>query len=402
MISPIGSTVDEFWNALVEGRSGIKPITRFDTTEFQTKIAGEVRNFDPTQYVARKTARRMDYFVQYAVAAALQAVEEADLKVDPSSASRVGVMVGSATGASHLIQETVKKMLQYGPRGVSAYNASATTGSIASGEIAILLGAKGPSGALVTACATGNSCVGEAMRIIQDGRVDVMIAGGTDDAVTPMDLAQFSNAKILSSRNEEPERASRPFDRNRDGFVIGAGAGVVVVEAAEHASKRGAPILAELVGYGATTDAHHVMASDSSGAEAKRAMLTALEEAQANPAEVDYINAHGTATRLNDEVETRVIQAVLGEHAKEVPVSSNKSMIGHLIGGAGAVELIATVHSVLQETVPPTINCEDPEEQDMNYVPHQAQTCKIGLALNNSFGLGGHNAVLAVRRWNDS
>lgn len=402
VISPVGVDTDSFWNSLIAGKSGIGPITRFDTTDYSVKIAGEVRGFDPIAYISKKDVRRMDYFTQYAVAAALQAIEQAGLEVSAELAPRVGVIVGSGNGGFHFIQENVKKLLEYGPKRVSPYFSSATLVNISSGEIAILLGAKGPSGAIVTACATGNSCVGEAMRIIQSGRADVMLAGGTDDAITPLDVAAYSNVRALSRRNEEPEKASRPFDRDRDGFVIGAGGGVLVLEEAEHAIGRGATILAELVGYGATTDAYHITAPNPSGEGARRAILMALAEGNIRPDEVSYINAHGTSTRFNDQMETRAIKDVFGEHAKKIPVSSNKSMIGHLLGGAGAIELIATVYAILEKIVPPTINCDHPDEDmDLNYVPHQAQPCDIEIAINHSFGFGGHNAVLAVRRWRE-
>ncbi|MDX5895330.1 beta-ketoacyl-ACP synthase II [Rubrobacter radiotolerans] len=401
-VSPLGLDINELWSGLIAGRSGIRAISRFDTADFTTKIAGEVHGFEPEQYISRKDARRMDLFTQYAVAAALQASEQAGLRIDDHLATRAGVIVGSGCGPSNLIQETVKRMLEQGPRRVSAYAAAATSVDNPSAEISMLLGAKGPSGALVTACATGNSCVGESMRAIQNGQADVMLAGGSDEPVTPMDVAQFSSAKVLSQRNDAPEKASRPFDIDRDGFVIGAGAGVVVLEEADHAIRRGAPILAELVGYGATTDAYHITAPDPTGAEAKRAMLMALEDARADPSEVDYVNAHGTGTRFNDATETRIVKSVLGERAVTVPISSTKSMTGHLIGAAATVELIATVYCILEGRTPPTINCDNPEDPDMNYVANTAQSHDVRLALNNSFGFGGHNAVLAIRRWEDT
>ncbi|PTM58832.1 beta-ketoacyl-ACP synthase II [Desmospora activa] len=403
LISPIGVNTIDYWNNLISGKSGIGPITRFDTEDFSVKIAGEVRGFDPLAYISKKNVRRMDYFTQYAVAAALQAIDQAKLEISKQLSPRVGVFVSSCNGGFNYIQENVKNLLENGPKRVSPYFSSATLVNIPSGEISILIGAKGQSGAIVTACATGTSSVGEAMRLIQSGRADVMLAGGTADAITPLDLAAYSNVKALSRRNEEPEKASRPFDRDRDGFVIGAGGGVLVLEEAEHAIGRGAKILAELVGYGATTDAYHITAPDPSGSGAVRAIRLALEEAKIQPRDVNYINAHGTSTPFNDQMETKAIKTVFGEDAGRILVSSNKSMIGHLMGGAGAVELIATVYSILEKKVPPTINCDHPDDElDLNYVPHQAQSCDIEYAISNSFGFGGHNAVLVVRRWNES
>jgi len=401
VISPIGFSAEAFWASLLEGRSGVARITAFPVDDLPTQIAGEIRGFQPERYMPVKASRRLDPYAQYAVAAAVEAVEGAKLSVDEELGPHVGVLVGSGYGASTVQQAARMILHERGPRNVPAHASAAAAVDNASAEIAIRFGGRGPSGSLSAACATGTACVGQALRWIQVGDADVVIAGGADDSVTRLDIAASANARALSRRNDEPERASRPFDRDRDGFVMAAGAGVVVLEEAEHAVGRGAPILAEVVGYAATTDAYHVTAPHPDGAGARRAMRLALGDAGLEPAEVDYVNAHGTSTVLNDRTETQAIRDVFGPHATRIPISSVKSMTGHMIGAAGAVELIATVQALRSGTVPPTINCDDPEDPELNYVAHRPQGWPVRVAMSNSFGFGGHNAVLVVRRWEE-
>lgn len=399
VVSPLGQTTDDFWSALVAGRSGVGPITGFDASDLPVRIAGEVRDFDPTRYLPRTVRRRLDQYAQYAVVAGAEAVEAAKLVVDPDRADRIGVLVGSAYGPGHLIQRNLVTLAERGPRAVSPHYAAVAAADNGAGEIAMRLGARGPSGSLTTACATGASCIGEAARQIRHGYADAMVAGGADDPITRLDLAAAANAGALSRRNDQPAQASRPFDRARDGFVFAAGAGVVVLEDAALAQQRGAPILAELAGYGATTDTHHLTAPDPDGLAASQAMRAALADAGCDPAEVDYVNAHATGTRQGDRAELTAIRAVFGERAGETPVTSMKSMTGHMIGAAGAAELIATVQVIRTGTVPPTINCDDPEQPELDHVPHQARPHPVRVALSNSFGFAGHNAVLVVRAW---
>lgn len=399
-LTPIGQDVTGFWEGLGEGRSGVRSISRFDPTGFPTTIAAEIPDYDPLDHFEAKEARRMSRFAQYGLVAAREAVRHAQLEMERMNPARVGVMVGTGSGGLDRIQEEYQKVLQNGSQKLSPYLAPAMLANMASGEIAIALGAKGPSAAVVTACATGSSCIGEAMRIIQYGDADVMIAGGTEAPITPLGLAAFSRIRALSRRNGEPQKACRPFDRDRDGFVAGEGAGVLVLESLEHAVRRDAPILAELIGYGATTDAHHITAPSPDGSVAAEAMVRALDDAGLSPEQVCYINAHGTGTRANDAVETLAIKLVFGESAYEIPISSIKSMIGHLLGAAGAVELIASVETIRHGLIPPTINCESPEEGlDLDYVPHTARKRDVQVVMSNSFGFGGHNVSLIVRRW---
>ncbi|PUA39938.1 beta-ketoacyl-[acyl-carrier-protein] synthase II [Paenibacillus elgii] len=399
VITPVGLNVNEFWTSLIEGKSGIGPVTVFDTKDIPTKIGAQVKGFDPLQYMSKKDANKMAQFTQFALASAKQAVEQAQLRIDETNASRVGVVVGSGAGGMDVVEENFNKLFQNGPKRVSSYYVSSMMINSAPGEISIALGAKGPSYAVVTACATGSNSIGEAMRAIQYGTVDVMIAGGSESNFGILDLASFANIHALSRRNDQPQQASRPFDRNRDGFVIGGGAGIVVLEELEHALKRGAPILAELVGYGCTTDAHHITAPDPTGLGAAEAIRIALKDGGLSPQEVGYVNAHGTSTPFNDQMEINAIKTVFGEHAPNLAISSIKSITGHLMGGAGAVELIATVLSMIHSKVPPTLNCDNPEDLELNFVPHVAQEREIEAAISNSFGFGGHNVCLAVRKW---
>ncbi|MCP2259042.1 3-oxoacyl-[acyl-carrier-protein] synthase II [Streptoalloteichus tenebrarius] len=399
VVTPIGNTVDEYWASLVAGRSGIGPVQRFDASDLPVRIAGEVKDFDPVDYMPKPLARRLDSFSQYGLAAAVQAAEMAKLPVGEGMGERTGVIVGSGYGAANLVFDSVLRMHEKGPRIVSPMFAATSGIDNPAGEIAIRFGATGPSGAMSTACATGNTCVGEAARMIQYGVADVMFAGATDNCLNRLDVTSTARAGALSQRNDEPEKASRPFDVDRDGFVMSAGAGVLVLEEAGHAERRGAPILAEFLGYGATTDAHHMTAPHPEGLGAKNAIRRALEDAGVEPDEIDYVNAHGTSTKLNDTVELGALREVLGEHATRIPVSSVKSMQGHLMGAAGAVELVATIEAMRAGVVPPTINLDNPEVTDFNLVPHRAQEWTTRTAMSNSFGFGGRNAVVVVRRY---
>jgi len=400
VISPIGIGKDEFWNALVAGKSGVTSISSFDASQFSTQICAAVKNFEPEKYIDKKKLRKMDRFTQFAFAAAKMAIEDAKLDMEKEDHFRVGVIVGSGIGGIATVASEHKTLLERGPRWVSPFMIPMLITNIAAGEIAIAYNIQGPNYSLSSACATSNHTVGDAFRLIRYGDADVIIAGGSEAAVTPLGLAGFCSAKALSTRNEEPERASRPFDKERDGFVMGEGAGIVILESLEHALSRGASIQAELVGYGATDDAYHITAPSPDGLSAARAMSNALADGGLKPGEIDYINAHGTSTPLNDKVETLAIKKVFGEHAYKIPISSNKSMIGHLLGAAGVVELIATIISMEKEIIPPTINYEFPDpECDLDYVPNKARPEKVEVALSNSLGFGGHNATLVVRKY---
>ncbi|MCX4824588.1 beta-ketoacyl-ACP synthase II [Streptomyces sp. NBC_01142] len=400
-VTPLALTAEETWAALLEGRSGIRTITGFDASDLPTSIAGEVRGFDPSAYVPHRVSRRMDSYAQYAVGAAVQALESSGLRLDSGTADRTGVLVGSGYGPVQTNHSMVLTLRDKGPRFITPY--SQVTGAMdsAAGEISMLTGARGPSRALSTACASGTDAIGEAAQWIRYGLADAAITGGAEDCITRVDIAGSGNAKALSVRVDEPQKASRPFDTDRDGFVMSAGAGIVVLEEAEAAVRRGAPILAELIGYGASSDAYHWTAPRKGGEGMKQAMRAAIDDAGIEPEEIGYVNAHGTSTPLNDEVETAAIRDVLGPHATTIPVSSTKSMTGHMIGAAGAVELIASVHVLGTGMVPPTINCENPLDKEMNYVAHVPQRRDVEVAMSNSFGFGGHNAVLLIRRWQE-
>ncbi|KAF6626012.1 beta-ketoacyl-ACP synthase II [Paenibacillus sp. EKM208P] len=399
VVTPVGLNLTDFWNSLLEGKSGIGPVTAFDTADIPTKIGAQVTGFDPLQYMSKKEANKVAQFTQFALAAARQAVEQSKLVIDERNASRVGVIVGSGAGGLDVIEENYGKLTKLGPKRVSPYFVSSMMINSAPGEISIAIGAKGPSFAVVTACATGSNAIGEALRTIQYGTADVVVAGGAEANFSQLDLASFANIHALSRRNEEPQKASRPFDVNRDGFVIGGGAGVLVLEELEYALNRGATILAEVVGYGCTTDAYHITAPDPSGSGPAEAINIALQDGGLTPQEIDYVNAHGTSTPFNDRMEINAIQKVFGEHAPRLAISSIKSMTGHLMGGAGAVELIATVQSMIHSKVPPTLNCDNPEAPELNFVPHVYQEREVRAAISNSFGFGGHNVCLAVRKW---
>lgn len=399
IVSPVGNSVEEAWKNIVEGRSGIGPITRFDASTFPVRIAGEVKEFDVTAYLPKKEARRMDLFIHYGMAAGIQAVRDAGLEITEANAERVGVNIGSGIGGLPMIESTHHDFLNGGARKISPFFIPSSIINMISGNLSILLGAKGPNLSVVSACATGTHSIGESARLIQYGDADVMIAGGAESTVTPLAIGGFASAKALSTRNDEPEKASRPWDKARDGFVLGEGAGVVVLEEYEHAKRRGAKIYAELVGYGMSADAFHMTAPCEDGNGAMRCMQNALRDARLDPDEIDYINAHGTSTPLGDVAETLAVKRAFGDHAKRLIMSSTKSMTGHLLGAAGGVEAIFTILALHHQIAPPTINLDEPGEGcDLDYCPHTARATKIRAALSNSFGFGGTNATLVFKR----
>jgi 3-oxoacyl-[acyl-carrier-protein] synthase II len=394
-LTPVGNTAEEFWSSLTHGRSGIGPITRFDATGFPTRIAGEVRNFDPLNFVDKKEARRLDPYLQYAVAGAVLAVQDAGIDTGKLDATRFGVMIGSGIGGITTLLENHKTLLERGPDRVSPFFIPMLIINMASGLVSMRFGAKGPNSSVVTACATGNHAIGDAFKIIQRGDADVMIAGGAEAIILPLTIAGFCAVKAMTTRNDEPEKASRPFDAERDGFVCSEGAGIVVLESREHALRRDARIYAELRGYGMSGDAHHMTAPDPEGDGAFRSMAAALRDAAVAPGDVGYVNAHGTSTPYNDKFETMAIRRVFGDHARRLAVSSTKSMTGHLLGAAGGIEAIATVLALHHGVLPPTINYEHPDpECDLDYVPNHARKQDVEFAASNAFGFGGTNATL--------
>jgi len=398
LVTPLGTGVDKTWTALCAGESGIRRITKFDPVGYDAQIAGEVTDFDPARFIEKKEIKKMDTFIHYAVGAALMAVDDAGLKVAPEEATQVGVYIGSGIGGLGSIEHYHDVLKEKGPGRVSPFFIPMTIINLASGQVAIRLGAKGPNSCAVTACATGNHCIGDAFRLIQRGDADVMVAGGAEAAVTPLGVAGFAAAKALSFRNDEPARASRPFDKDRDGFVLGEGAGVVVLEEREHARRRGARMYAELTGYGMNSDAYHITAPPEEGEGAVRCMEPALKDAGIAKDQIGYINAHGTST-MADAIETRAIKAVFGERAYRIPVSSTKSMTGHLLGAAGGIEAVFSILALYHGILPPTINLETPDPAcDLDYVPNKARPAAIQAALSNSFGFGGVNACLIFRR----
>ncbi|TFE70651.1 beta-ketoacyl-[acyl-carrier-protein] synthase II [Methylacidiphilum caldifontis] len=401
IISPNGNNVQEFWNSLKNGKSGIGIITAFDTADFDCKFGGEVRNFNPTKYFKNpKDARRADRFVQFAMAAGKEAIESSGIDFDKEDSTKIGVIVSSGIGGLKTLEDQHSVLLTKGPSRCSPLMIPMMISNMASGMIAIEYNLKGPNFSIVTACASAAHSIGEAYRIIMDGDADIIIAGGSEASIVPLGLAGFSNMKALSLRNNDPQRASRPFDKNRDGFVLSEGAGVVVLEEMEHAKKRNGPIHAEIIGYGLSADAHHITAPDPSGEGATRAMVMAIKKAQINPEEINYINAHATSTIPGDVCETMAIKQALGKHAYSIPISSTKSMTGHLLGAAGAVELIACIKTMEEGVIPPTINLEEPDPQcDLDYVPNVAREQKVKIAMNNSFGFGGHNACIIIKRF---
>jgi len=400
VISPLGNGLSKFWKALMEGRSGIGPITRFDTTGFSTKIAAEVREFDPADYLDRKEAKRMDRFVQYAVAGAKMAVADAQLNLEAEDPDQIGVIFGSGIGGIETLEDQIGVLLQKGPNRISPFFIPMMIGNMAAGQISITLGVRGINQSLVNACATSANAIGDALTYLRRGDAQVIISGGSEASVTPSAVGGFCSMKALSARNEEPAKASRPFDLTRDGFVLGEGAGVLVLETLDHALGRGARIYAEVTGFGATADAYHITQPAPEGAGAARAMARALKDAGLRPEQVSYINAHGTSTELNDKFETMAIKTVFGEAAYKIPVSSIKSMIGHLLGAAGAVEAIASILSIQNSVVPPTINYEHPDPNcDLDYVPNVARELPLDVVISNSLGFGGHNATLVFQKF---
>ncbi|MDT3663474.1 MAG: beta-ketoacyl-ACP synthase II [Anaerobiospirillum sp.] len=401
MLSPVGNTAEESWKALLAGKSGICTIEHFDTSAFSVKIAGLVKNFDPEAFgITKKDTRKMDPFIQYGIAAGLMACDDAKLEVTPENADRMGVMVGSGIGGLGLIEQNINGLAQKGTRGISPFFVPSTIINMVSGHLSILKGLKGPNLASVTACASGTHAIGLSARLIAYGDADVMLCGGAEKASTPMGIGGFSALKALSTRNDEPEKASRPWDVDRDGFVLGDGAGVLVLEEYEHAKARGAKIYAELVGFGMSGDAFHMTATPEDGDGARRSMLHAIKDAGIEPCEVNYINAHGTSTHVGDLSELRAAKAIFGDAPEHTVMSSTKSMTGHLLGAAGAIEAIVTVLAVRDQICPPTINLDnpDPEVGGFNLVPNEAQKHDIKYAISNSFGFGGTNGSLIFKR----
>ncbi len=398
LVTPLGTGVEKTWKAICAGESGIARITRFDPTGYDAQIAGEVKDFDPARFIEKKEIKKMDTFIHYAVGAAQLAVDDAGLKVKPEEATKVGVYIGSGIGGLGSIEHYHDVLRDKGPGRVSPFFIPMTIINLASGQVAIRIGAKGPNSCAVTACATGNHCIGDAYRLIQRGDADVMIAGGAEAAVTPLGVAGFASAKALSFRNDEPTKASRPFDKDRDGFVLGEGAGVVVIEELTHALQRGVRIYGEIIGYGMNSDAYHITAPPEEGEGAVRCMELALKDAGIQRDQIGYINAHGTST-MADAIETRAIKQVFGEQAARIPVSSTKSMTGHLLGAAGGIEAVFTTLALYHGILPPTMNLDNPDPAcDLDYVPNKARPAAIQMALSNSFGFGGVNACLIFKR----
>ncbi|MBW4683706.1 MAG: beta-ketoacyl-ACP synthase II [Komarekiella atlantica HA4396-MV6] len=399
-ITPIGNTPTEYWEGLLSGRNGIDYITAFDASHHDCRIAGEVKNFDPHDYLERKEAKRMDRFAQFGVAAAKQAISNAHLVIDDLNAEQIGVMIGSGIGGLKVLEDQQTIYLNRGPDRCSPFMIPMMIANMAAGLTAIHTGAKGPNSCPVTACAAGSNAIGDAFRLIQGGYAQAMICGGTEAAVTPLSIAGFAAARALSTRNDDPAHACRPFDRDRDGFILGEGAGILILEELQYALSRGARIYAEIVGYAMTCDAYHITSPIPGGLGAARAIQLALKDAELTPEMVSYINAHGTSTAANDTNETAAIKKALGEHAYKVAISSTKSMTGHLLGGSGGIEAVATVLAIANDKIPPTINLENPDiECDLDYVQNYSRSQKVEVALSNSFGFGGHNVTLAFKKY---
>lgn len=402
VVSPIGIGITAFWKNCLEGKSGISKISSWDVSQYPCRIGGEIKDFHPEQFIEKKKIKRMDRFTQFAMAAAKMALEDSCLNLNQENPEKIGVIVGSGIGGLQTIEEEFTALQKKGPRRVSPFLIPKLISNMAAGEIAIAYGFSGPNYAVSSACATANNAIGEALRHLRYGDAEIMVSGGTEAAITQLGLSGFSQAGALAeSFNENPEKASRPFEKNREGFVMGEGAGIVILETESHAKKRGARILAELAGYGLTDDAYHITTPSPEGKSQTKAMQNALLDAHVALEDVNYINAHGTSTRLNDKTETVIIKSVFGERAKNIPISSTKSMTGHLLGAAGGVELIACISSILHGAIHPTINYETPDpECDLDYVPNTARESKVTCAVSNSFGFGGHNAVLVVKAYN--
>ena len=402
LVTPLGTGTEKTWRNLCDGKSGISHITRFDTTDFGVKIAAEVKDFNPEDFIEPKLARHLDPFVQYALAAADMALKESGLMIDDANATRVGVFTGNGIGGLSTIEKYHKISLERGPRKITPFFIPMVISNLSAGQISIVYGAKGPNLSVTTACAAGTHAVGEAFRSVSRGDCDIAITGGSESTICPLAVGGFSAMKALSRSNENPEKASRPFDRDRNGFVISEGAGMLVLEELEHAQNRGAHIFAEVIGFGLSGDGYHMAAPPENGDGAVRCMQMALDDGGIAPEDIDYINAHGTSTPLNDVVETRAIKTVFGEHAYKLAISSTKSMIGHMLGGAGGVESVFLALSIRDQIIPPTINLENPEpECDLDYVPNKARETVIRAAISNSFGFGGTNAVLAMKKFEE-
>ncbi|PIZ20947.1 MAG: beta-ketoacyl-[acyl-carrier-protein] synthase II [Deltaproteobacteria bacterium CG_4_10_14_0_8_um_filter_43_12] len=399
-VTPLGIGAEKTWKALCAGKSGIGRISRFDTTNFQTKIAGEVKDFDPEDFLDKKQVRRMDSFVHYCMAATIMAMEDSKLEVANQDAERIGVLIGTGLGGLPTLEKNHTLLIEGGPKKISPFFIPMMIANMAPGQIAIHFGIKGPNTCVVTACAAGSHAIGDSYKLIQRGDADIVITGGTEATITPLNIGGFNAMKAISTNNDEPEKASRPFDKNRDGFVPAEGAGTIILEELELALKRGANIYGEIVGYGLTSDAFHITAPDPQGSGAARCMKMALLDANILPSEVNYINAHGTSTPMNDTIETLAIKTVFNEYSKKIPVSSTKSMTGHLLGAAGGVEAVFTILTIRDGIIPPTINYETPDPDcDLDYVPNVARKADVRIAISNSFGFGGTNATLVFKRF---
>jgi 3-oxoacyl-[acyl-carrier-protein] synthase II len=400
LVTPLATGVNKTWEALCAGRSGIAPITRFDTSDYGVTIAAEVKDFQADEYLDKKVSKHLDLFVQYAVAAAKMAIDDAGVAITEENAPRIGCITGCGLGGLPTIEKYHKVVLEKGPRRITPFFIPMVIPNMGAGQISIVFGLKGPNLSVTTACAAGTHAVGEAFRSVARGDSDLVVTGGSESVICPLAVGGFHSMKALSTRNDDPQGASRPFDRDRDGFIIAEGAGILVVEALEHARARGAEIYAEIVGYGLSGDGYHMAAPPEDGDGAVRCMRMALADAGMNPGEIDYINAHGTSTPLNDVVETRAIKRVFGDHARKLAISSTKSMTGHMLGGAGGIESVFTALTLKHGLIPPTINLHNPDpECDLDYVPHTAREIKIRAAMSNSFGFGGTNAVLVMKRF---
>lgn len=401
-LTPLGNSVEESWEGAIAGRSGIGPITKFDSSSFSSKIAGELKNFDPQQYVDKKEIRRYDDFAIYALAASEMAMADAALTINNEFSSRAGVIIGSAIGGVSTIESEIRVLIKSGPRKISPFAVPAILANLAAGHVSIRFGAKGPINCTVTACAAGTSAIGDAYKTIAYGDADIMITGGVEAAISPLAVGGFCAMRALSVRNNEPQKASRPFDKDRNGFVIGEGCGIIILEELSFALKRGARVYAEVAGYGCTSDAFHMAAPPPGHEGAARSMQVAIQDAGLQPTDIDYINAHGTSTPLNDLYETQAIKSLFGDHAKKLMVSSTKSMTGHMLGATGGVEAIFAIKALQQGIIPPTINLDNPDpECDLDYVPKVARHKKINIAMSNTFGFGGVNAVLVLKKYRD-
>jgi len=399
-VSPLGTGVEKLWEGLKGCKSGVSYITRFDASDYPTKIAAEVKDFNAEDYIDRKEAKRMDRFTQYAIAGAKMAVDDSGLKVDEIDSSRFGTILGCGIGGMETMEDQFNTLFTKGPKRISPFFIPMMIGNMAAGQISMLYKARGINETIVTACASGTNAIGDAFKVIQRGDADVVITGGTEASITPISVAGFCSMKALSSRNDQPEKASRPFDKERDGFIIGEGCGILILEELEHALKRGAKIYAEVAGYGSSSDAYHMTAPSPDGAGAALAMKKALDDANITPDMIDYINAHGTSTELNDKLETMAIKSVFGEHARKIAISSTKSMTGHLLGAAGGLEGLILSLSIKNGFVPPTINYENKDENcDLDYVPNKGRSMQIEYGMSNSFGFGGHNAVIIFKKY---